>query len=451
MININIVERIQKAGVVGAGGAGFPTSVKINAKADYFIINGAECEPLIETDKFFMRNFAEELIRTTDIVADHLGATNRYIALKSKYLDEISMLESEIKKQNSTIKLHKMEAFYPAGDEQIIVREITGKGVPERGIPLAVGAVVNNVVTVLNIANALIGKPVTEKYFSITGEVEKPIMVKAPIGTKIMDCIKIAKPTLENYIVIMGGPMMGRVVSNKDAINNLTITKTDGNILLLPTDSYMAKNAVLPIKKLQARTISSCIQCKFCTTLCPRFLNGHNVTPHLVMKNLYRLDTIGDDEEFLTAFGSAANCSCCGICEVFSCPMGLHPRKVNAYIKGELRNRNIALDINTDPNLRGDVKIKYVPTNKIISRLGLTKYAERHADNTVSSVDPQSVSIRLSQHIGAPATAVVNVGDSVKVGDLIGKASETGISANIHASIDGIVKSVSHEIIITKG
>lgn len=399
-----------------------------------------------------MRNFAEKLIKNIDIIAEHLGATKKYIALKAKYVKEITAIEDEIKKQNSTIKLHKMETFYPAGDEQVIVQQITGKTVPERGIPLSVGAVVNNVGTILNIDNALNDIPVTEKYFSITGEVEKPIMLKAPIGTTILECINVAKPLIDDYIVVMGGPMMGRVILNSEEISERTITKTDGNILILPKDSYIAKNATLEIDKLKARTRSTCIQCKFCTELCPRYLIGHKIIPNQVMRNLYRLDTISDDDEFLEAFGSAVNCSGCGICEVFSCPMGLHPRKVNAYIKGKLKERNLMLNANLTPKARWGVDFKRVPTNKIIARLGLTKYAQKHADNSVTPVTPNSVNINLSQHIGAPAVPVVKVGQQVKANDLIGKALDGALSCNIHCSIDGIVKSISNnKILIAKG
>ena len=169
---MSFVETIKEAGIVGAGGAGFPTYVKLNAKAEYFIINAAECEPLIETDKYLCRTFPERIIRTAVRIAEHLEAEHCVIATKAKYKREIAALQAEIERQNARVEICGMRTFYPAGDEQVIVQEVTGRSVPERGLPLDVGCVVDNVGTVLSIADALEGKPVSEKYLSVTGAVK---------------------------------------------------------------------------------------------------------------------------------------------------------------------------------------------------------------------------------------------------------------------------------------
>ena len=103
-----------------------------------------------------------------------------------------------------------MGYFYPAGDEQTLIQQVTGRCVPERGLPSDVGCVVDNVGTVLNIADALEGKAVTEKYLSVVGEVEHPIQLRVPIGTPVLECVKAAHPTVSDFALIMGGPMMGK-------------------------------------------------------------------------------------------------------------------------------------------------------------------------------------------------------------------------------------------------
>ena len=128
---MSFVETIKEAGIVGAGGAGFPTYVKLNAKAEYFIINAAECEPLIETDKYLCRTFPERIIRTAVLVAEHLEAAHCVIATKAKYKREIAALQQEIDRQNAKVEIFGMRTFYPAGDEQVIVQEVTGRSVPE--------------------------------------------------------------------------------------------------------------------------------------------------------------------------------------------------------------------------------------------------------------------------------------------------------------------------------
>ena len=178
---MELIEAIKKAGVVGAGGAGFPTHVKLNAKAEYLIINAAECEPLIETDKFLCREFADRIIDTILLMGHHLEAQHIVIGLKAKYKAEIAALEKAIREKHAAVEIFPMRTFYPAGDEQVLVQQVTGRSVPERGLPLNVGAVVENVGTVLSIADALEYKLVTEKYISVTGTVREPVMFKVPL------------------------------------------------------------------------------------------------------------------------------------------------------------------------------------------------------------------------------------------------------------------------------
>ncbi|MBQ8144563.1 MAG: proton-conducting membrane transporter, partial [Butyricicoccus sp.] len=119
---MNLIEAVKAAGIVGAGGAGFPTHVKLNAKAEWFIINAAECEPLIETDKYLCRTFADRIIVAATAVAAHLGAKKTVIALKAKYEPEIKALQAAIDEAGADIKLFPMATFYPAGDEQTMVQ-----------------------------------------------------------------------------------------------------------------------------------------------------------------------------------------------------------------------------------------------------------------------------------------------------------------------------------------
>jgi Na+-translocating ferredoxin:NAD+ oxidoreductase RnfC subunit len=137
--------------------AGFPTHVTLAGKAMTLIINAAECEPLIETDKYLCRTQAETIVTAIGAVSDQIGAERRVIALKGKYHTEIETLRQAISKAGAQIEIFEMGAYYPAGDEQIMVQQILGVSVPERGIPLDVGVVVNNVGTLVNIADAMRG------------------------------------------------------------------------------------------------------------------------------------------------------------------------------------------------------------------------------------------------------------------------------------------------------
>ncbi len=441
--NMNLIDAIKEAGIVGAGGAGFPTHVKLNTQAEYFIVNAAECEPLIETDKYLCRTYADKLVKGILLISAHLHTTKSVIALKGKYKEEIAALKTAIANNHAEIEIFELRTFYPAGDEQIIVQQVTKRSVPERGIPIEVGAVVNNVGTVLSVYDAYTeGKSVTDKYLSVVGEVKEPIMLKVPIGTSIRDCIHSANPTIADYAIILGGPMMGRVVAEDSDIDLQVVTKTTGNIIVLSKDHYLIRRSLVTIERIKHQARSACIQCRMCTDLCPRYQIGHRIKPHLVMRNIWREHTVETIEEFEKSFGDAANCCDCGLCEMFSCPMGLSPRKVNGYMKGKLREKGIVVDKNMAPVAREAVDISKVPTDRLISRLNLGKYNGLHAHNCIT-LNPSEVFIPFTQHIGKPATPVKSVCDRVYAGELIAAADEAGLSANIHASINGTVKEVT--------
>jgi len=450
---MNLIETVRAAGVVGAGGAGFPTHVKLSAKAECFIVNAAECEPLIETDKYLCRTFPDRVVAAAAAVAEHLGAKRAVIALKAIYLPEIEALENSIAKANAPVELFKLKTFYPAGDEQTLVYQVTGRCIPERGLPLDVGCVVDNVGTVLNIMNAIQGIPVTDKYLSVVGEVAEPIVLKAPLGTSLRACVAAAAPKISEYALIVGGPMMGKPLTGEAEIDAAVVTKTTGNLIVLPKDHYLFRRAAMPIEKIRQQTKSACIQCRMCTDLCPRRLLGHQIRPNLMMRNLWREDQITDNEEYLRTFGDAANCCDCGVCEMFACPMGLSPRKVNSYLKGQLRDRGIQVPKNQDPQASSFIDDRRTPTGRLVMRLGLSDYFGLHAKKCVE-LTPGQVFVPFRQHIGKPAVAVRSVGDTVEKGDLLAEAAAGGISANIHASIGGVVTEITENgarIIAGKG
>ena len=437
---MSFIDTVKDAGIVGAGGAGFPTHVKLNAKAEYFIVNAAECEPLIETDKYLCRTFADQIVEAVMATAAHIGASRKVIALKGKYKEEIASLQAAIDRAGSDIEIFQMPTFYPAGDEQTMVQMVTGRSVPERGLPLDVGAVVDNVGTMLNLYEALHGAPVTEKYLSVVGEVKEPIMLKVPIGTPVTECIAAAQPTISDYRIILGGPMMGKIPADAQAIADAVVTKTTGNIIVLPKDHYLFQRAELPLAAIKRQARAACIQCKMCTDLCPRYMIGHQIRPNMVMRNIWREDQITDDEEYLATFGEAMNCCDCGVCEMFACPMGLSPRKVNSYVKGQLREKGIKVPRNMEPVAREGIDNRRIPTHRLIARLGLAEFDGLHAHECFE-LKPETVYVPFRQHIGKPSVPAKAAGDRVAKGEVLAAAAE-GLSANIHASMNGIIVAI---------
>ncbi len=445
---MNLTEKVFEAGIVGCGGAGFPTHIKYNAKVEHLIINAAECEPLLRTDRYIMCNKAREIISACEVICDHLGATDCTIALKKGYKEEIASLEVAILALASKVKIHKMDSFYPAGDEQVIVCEVTGKVVPAGGIPLDVGCVVSNVATVCAVYDALNGKSFTHKFLTMTGEVGEPVVLNVPLGTSFEDCLRLAGgANIEDYFVICGGPMMGKPMTKKEALGSV-VTKTTSGYIILPVNSRLPSIHQTPVEHTLNRAKSACIQCNFCTQMCPRNMLGHPIEPHKIMRKISRgsIKDMIDDPVVVNAL----LCCECGVCELYACPMQLQPRKVNSLVKQEFAKNGIRYQ-KTGESYSVNVNREYrkIPSKRAANRAGAGKYYD-YTIKHCKKFTPDEVKISVKQHIGMPAEPIVKSGDSVKCGQLIAKCPEGKMGANIHSSIDGIVQTVGDVIIIKR-
>lgn len=441
-----MLEQIKKAGIVGCGGAGFPTHVKLNCQVEYLIINAAECEPLLRTDRWLMIHKAAEIVSTVEKIAKQVSATKVFIALKETYQQEIAALEAAITGKNSTVKLYKMKNFYPAGDEQIMVCDITGRTVPPAGIPLDVGAVVSNVATIYSIYEADQGMMFTHKYLTMTGSVSEPIILHAPIGTSFQDCLEAAGGSqLHNYHIIAGGPLMGKCYTKEEAAQ-LTVTKTTSGFIVIPDDTPLVQKNDISIPTMLKRAKNYCIQCSYCTQMCPRYLTGHPLKPHLIMRRLAYTPT---PEEVLgeAEIQQALICCECGVCEVHACPMGLQPRQVNIFLKNLMRQKNIRYQKPKGDFSQLEVrKYRRVPSKRLAIRLGVDDYYDYQIDRCIT-LAPKEVSISLQQHIGAPSIPIVSLHDNVACGQLIAKIPDNSLGANIHAGISGMITEISNSAI----
>lgn len=438
---MDLLKKIYEAGVVGAGGAGFPTHKKLNCRVEYFIINGAECEPLLKSDQYLMRNMGRRLVSAAVLAGDAVGASRIVFALKRKYADEVLSLKKAIEESEARVEIFLLDGIYPAGDEQVLVYEVTGRTAEPGGIPLSVGAAVSNVNTVFNIYEAVCGRAVAYRYLTVTGEVKRPVIVKAPLGTPVTECIKAAGgANLPDYSVIMGGPMMGKLLAGMQ-LKDRYITKTDSGVVVIPKEHFLAEREAVSVEHIINQAKSACIQCAYCTDMCPRYLIGHPIRPHKIMRAM----ALGiPRRDILT---EALICCECGICELYACPMGLSPRKVNIYVKNELRSMGVK-----PSNLKADTAFgimrgyRKIPQERLISRIAMTKY-DRKVEDRVIELHPEKVCISLKQHIGAPAVPVVSCGENVRAGQLIAAVDYDGSGANIHSGIDGRIETVGQDYI----
>lgn len=428
---MGLIEQIRDAGVVGAGGAGFPTDRKLNCKADTFIVNGIECEPLLRVDRRVMENHAKEIVRTVRAIRDQIGAKRAVIALKKHYHTAVEALSAAVK--GSKVELYLSDSFYPAGDEQNLVYWITGKTVPTGGIPLDVGCVVSNVSTVLNIAAAMEGKPVIDKMVTIGGAVAKPVTVTCPIGTPLGKLLEAAGGAIGDCTFIVGGPLMGKLTDDLSQ----SVTKTTGGLLAIPKNHpLVAKKVAAPRDMVLAR--AACCQCSMCTQMCPRNAMGLNVQPHKAMRAL-----ASGNSSLLGDVNGIFSCCDCGICTFFACNFGLKPNQAMQKAKAQLMSQGVkpVKEVKYAPD--EGIRNKRVPTERLLLRLDLKKY---DVDAPLGpDVTCDAVRIPLRMHIGTPDAPLVSVGQRVSRGQLI--ASPNGMGANIHASIDGTVTQVTGEFI----
>jgi Na+-translocating ferredoxin:NAD+ oxidoreductase RnfC subunit len=432
---------LRAAGVVGAGGAGFPSYVKAQGKAEYALVNAAECEPLLKKDQKILEYFPGKVFDGLELLMKAVGAKQGIIGIKKKHEKIIPRLE-EIAKSRKNISVLKMGDYYPAGDEQCLVYEATGRIVPPGGIPLEVGCVVSNVETLYNAAFS--GRPVTETFITVNGAVKKPATFRVPVGISWREAVEFCGGfTVKNPAYIDGGPMMGKVMTDFE----LPVVKASAGIIVLPKDH------ALIVKKAQSRPVftrvgrSACDQCSYCTELCPRYLLGHNVQPHRVMRTM--LFSGGPEHKLHSQYGLL--CCECSLCSLYSCPEGLNPREACVAAKSDLREqkmgfKNSPLNTGRAPQVHPVRDFRKVPVSKLVKRLGLEDY-NKDAPWNDAVYKPSRVKILMSQHIGAPCVPSVKEGQKVEKGAVVGDVAADKLGCPVHASIAGTVGKVNEKYV----
>jgi len=438
-----ILQRIRDAGVVGAGGAGFPTHVKYDTEVGVVVANGAECEPLIRTDRLTMQNRPREVVSGMLYAMAAAGAGRGVIGLKKKYKDAIAALDEQLRLQGvaDRVSLFKLDDFYPAGDEFVLVREVLGRTIPEFGLPKHVGAVVSNVSTLVDVTRAVEdARPVTTRLVTVAGAVRSPATFEVPVGAPYEALITAAGgPKDPGARLIVGGPMMGTL--NPDFAGH--VTKTTSSLLVLPGDHPVVLRRLRDRKRQLHLTRSACLKCMLCSELCPRNALGHALYPDRLMRNIAA--GVAEDPQ---AYAGAWLCSECGLCATYACIMNLDPCAMNAELKTLLGKAGIQRPREpraVEARVFGD--LRHVPALRLIARLGLALYDGPAKMGELTGPVP-FVSIPLRQHVGAPAEARVQAGDQVVVGQVIGEIPRDRMGARVHSSVFGQVREVTAQAVV---
>jgi Na+-translocating ferredoxin:NAD+ oxidoreductase RnfC subunit len=295
-----------------------------------------------------------------------------------------------------------------------------------------------NVETVLNLDRDV---PVTRKFFTIAADVPNPVTVCAPIGAKFGDVLRAvgADPAQIGHVLV-GGVMMGRNMKSWDE----PVTRTTGGLLCFPNEHVLQRKYETESRARSLIGKSACDQCSFCTEMCPRYLIGHPVEPHMAMRGL-GFNMVGESLMLSSQF-----CCECNLCSLYACPEDLFPKDACADNKVILRQKGLNHPAKGKRDLKAHSMQEYrhVPVASLIKKLGLSGYKNK---GPLVEIDwhLDEVRIPLKQHIGSPAACAVKVGQRVRTGDVIGSAPD-GLGVPVHASIDGIVAAASGDEIVIR-
>jgi electron transport complex protein RnfC len=298
----DLLGKIREAGIIGIGGAGFPTHVKLSppstSPVDTLVINAAECEPYITADHRQMVEHAAEIIEGCKVILRILGIRNCLIGVENNKPDAIRMLSEAALKADEpdyTIEVKSLEVKYPQGSEKQLIQAVTGRKVPGYALPSAVGVVVQNVSTVKAIHDAVVlDKPLYEKVITVSGKgIQRTANLLVKVGTKVSDIVDYLggiKPELKK--VVLGGPMMGFAVSTLD----IPVTKTTSSVLFL-TEA-----------EIDTTPHSQCIRCGWCLEACPMGLEPKEIGLYVEANHAEETEPFGVFE-----------CFECGSC-AYVCP-----------------------------------------------------------------------------------------------------------------------------------
>ncbi|MFO7888396.1 MAG: electron transport complex subunit RsxC [Eubacteriales bacterium] len=294
----DILKIVKESGLTGMGGAGFPTHVKLSPpegkKIDIIIINGAECEPYLTSDHRMMLEYPEKVVLGTKAIMKALGVKNGVIGIEKNKPDAIKTMKEAVKNEESLI-VSELQTKYPQGGEKSLIYAVTKREVPSGGLPMDVGAVVQNIGTVAALADAInTGMPVVQRVVTITGSaVVKPKNLLVKIGTKFQDVIEQCGGYTEDVgKIINGGPMMGIAQFTDDVP---VIKGTSGILVLNKNDA-------------QRPEPSNCIRCGKCVDVCPSGLQPLMISKNSLLRRFDEAETY-----------NAMDCIECGSCS-FVCP-----------------------------------------------------------------------------------------------------------------------------------
>ena len=437
---MELKELMKEAGIVGSGGAGFPSYAKLADGADTLVINGAECEPLLYTDYILLQKEMPMVLAGIKAVMDYAKIPHALLCVKDHTAKRLKLADGT--RLADKIQLKVLPDVYPMGDEISLIYQATGRVVKPGNLPITAGVIVFNVETLYNVAAMVkFSTKVTMKWLTIAGNIPETVVLRVPVGITVAELFEKNSITIpEDHVVIDGGPSMGKVIDPDTAV----VTKTTKSLLILPCNIPAVESKFLDGAKSIARAETACCQCTRCTDMCPRYLLGYPLEPHKMVRTAKSAAEVMPEMVI-----SATLCCGCGLCETLACCQGISPRAVINEYKSLLAKNKMRYVGKDEVFPAPEREYRMVPSDRWASVLGVAKF-DKLPKYLGEDTDFSRVEIYLRQHIGAPSVIAVNDGDFVQRGDKIADSAE-GLSLPQYASISGRVTVVEGtKIIIDK-
>ena len=436
----DLKQLLKDNGVVGAGGAGFPSYCKLAEGADTLLINAVECEPLLYTSYTLMQERIRDIVVGMRAVMEYGKIARGLLAVKDYRAKKLGYADGQELAPGVFIKY--IPNVYPMGDEINLIYTATGRVVPPGQLPITRGVIVFNTETIYNIGLVVqFNQPVTKTYLTISGDTPKAYCVKVPVGMKIAEVLKIMGVTVpDTHVVIDGGPSMGTVVNLATDV----VKKPCSGLLILPKTIPAVANKLRTKEDNFRRASSVCCQCNRCTDMCPRHLLGYPLEPHKMVRST--LSAAMADPELIK---TATMCCGCDICSTLACCQEISPMQIIKEYKGILaKNRmKYVADPSEQFTPSPEREHRMVSAGKWKEMLGVAKYDKFPPIYVEEKLKATQVEVPMSQHIGASAIPIVAVGDLVEENQMIAKAAE-GLSVPHFAPITGKVVFVDSKTVV---
>lgn len=430
----------------------------INESCRTVIVSALKDNPLSFAEEYLLQREWHKIIEGLKLLIANHQAEKGIIAVSKSDRPVIADLKRSIDDCDN-IELFFIDNFYPAADQAILIYEVTGQ--PFSGAtPAALSdSLVYDLRTVINIYEAVTEEtPVTRRLLTCTGEVAIPSLVLGHIGVSFREVIELCGGAIiDEYVILSGAPARGTIITDIDT----PVTGSTTTITVLPADHELVKERSQTLGAQIKKIKSVCNQCSFCTELCPVYLLGGKLYPHLIMRQIaYGLS---EPEEVILG---ARLCSECGICEVFACPHKLSPRAVNKEIKERLKQEAEAesllsgqidgqiSDDHTNDLISGQLQprssrdYRKVDFKRLADLFSVDQYAEPPKMELLET-SPGQVELLFKEISASGVLARVKTGDEIARGSLVAE-TKMSTGAGLHASISGKVTFLDKERVIIR-